>query len=273
MNQTIRSFVSTSYKETLSSADIGFDTFDFLPYDRQIKHVERGEKVTEAFTTKELDEEAGLNLNYFGARYYDPNVGLWTSVDTIRQHQSSYTYGSNNPVNRIDPDGNQDVNTEELAMWDIDQSQLDPADAICCGEPSNSFLGKAESINDGLFLVSLGLTIFPPKSTVGLPLMTYTGATSVGIDIAQAATGDNGQTWEGAVVNATLFATGYKLGNVLGKYVGSNANSANYIDFTTRTGQDVRKSAGFISNYLNAKSGALLYRTNTAVQDILNSPK
>ena len=81
MNQTIRSFVSTSYKEILSSANIGFDAFDFLPYDRQIKHVERGEKVTEAFTTKELGEEAGLDLNYFGDRYYDTDVGSWISID------------------------------------------------------------------------------------------------------------------------------------------------------------------------------------------------
>ena len=105
MNQTIRSLVSTSYKETLSSANIGFDAFDFLPYDRQIKHVEHGEKVTEAFTTKELGEEAGLNLNYFGARYYDPDVALWTSVDAARQFHSPYSYG-NDPINSIDPDGN-----------------------------------------------------------------------------------------------------------------------------------------------------------------------
>ena len=106
MNQTIRSFVSTSYKETLSSANIGFDAFDFLPYDPQIKHVERGEKVTDAFTTKELDEEAGLNLNYFGARYYDADVGLWTSVDAMRQFYSGYSY---NPINGVDPDGNKIV--------------------------------------------------------------------------------------------------------------------------------------------------------------------
>ena len=109
MNQTIRSFASISYRENLSSADIGFDDFNFLPYGRQIKHVEAWEKMSEAFTTKDFDEEVGVNLNYFGARYCDPDVALWTSVDAMRQHHSPYTYGSNNPVNRVDPDGNPDI--------------------------------------------------------------------------------------------------------------------------------------------------------------------
>lgn len=46
----------------------------------------------------------------FGAGYYDADIGLWTSVDPMRQHWSGYTYGSNNPINRIDSDGNQDKN-------------------------------------------------------------------------------------------------------------------------------------------------------------------
>src|SRR6185369_1487505 len=32
---------------------------------------------TEKFTTKELDK--GFDLTYFGARYYDQDLGLWTS--------------------------------------------------------------------------------------------------------------------------------------------------------------------------------------------------
>lgn len=48
-------------------------------------------------------------LNYFGARYLDPMLGLWRSVDAARQHFSPYLYGSNNPVNRFDPDGLEDI--------------------------------------------------------------------------------------------------------------------------------------------------------------------
>ena len=63
-------------------------------------------KVTENFTGKELDDE--IALDYFGARYLDPMLGMWTSVDPVRQFVSPYLYAGNgvNPVNAIDPDGN-----------------------------------------------------------------------------------------------------------------------------------------------------------------------
>jgi RHS repeat-associated protein len=64
-------------------------------------------KVTENFTGKERDDET--QLDYFGARYLDPMLGVWISVDPMRQHFSPYTYGSNNPIISIDPDGNEDI--------------------------------------------------------------------------------------------------------------------------------------------------------------------
>ena len=47
-------------------------------------------------------------LDYFGARYLEPMLGMWISVDPARQFASPYLYGGNgyNPVNAIDPDGN-----------------------------------------------------------------------------------------------------------------------------------------------------------------------
>ena len=63
-------------------------------------------KVTENFTGKEHDDE--ITLDYFGARYLDPMLGMWISVDPARQYHNPYLYANNNPVLRIDPDGNQD---------------------------------------------------------------------------------------------------------------------------------------------------------------------
>ena len=67
------------------------------------------DKVTENFTGKEHDDE--IALDYFGARYLDPMLGMWTSVDPARQFASPYLYAGNgmNPINVVDPDGNYSI--------------------------------------------------------------------------------------------------------------------------------------------------------------------
>ena len=81
--------------------------YDYRAFGEQIDLVSPSSgKVTENFTGKEKDDET--QLNYFGARYLDPMLGLWTSVDPMRQFASPYLYAGYgmNPVNVIDPDGN-----------------------------------------------------------------------------------------------------------------------------------------------------------------------
>ena len=61
------------------------------------------------FTGKELDSSTGLY--YYGARYYDPQLGRFASADTIvqapydPQSLNRYSYCRNNPVNLVDPTG------------------------------------------------------------------------------------------------------------------------------------------------------------------------
>ena len=58
------------------------------------------------FNAKEFDEETGLY--YYGARYYEPRLCLWISVDIEQENYpniSTYTYCLNNPIIFIDPDG------------------------------------------------------------------------------------------------------------------------------------------------------------------------
>jgi len=60
------------------------------------------------FSGKERDDETGLY--YFGARYYAPWLGRWTSSDPAGfvSGTNLYVYCSNNPIMRHDPNGMED---------------------------------------------------------------------------------------------------------------------------------------------------------------------
>jgi RHS repeat-associated protein len=81
---------------------------NYYPYGKEFGGTSpQTDDVTENFTGKELDD--GINLSYFGARYYDADLGLWISPDPSRQFPDPYSYTGNgiNPVNGTDPDGRQ----------------------------------------------------------------------------------------------------------------------------------------------------------------------
>ena len=68
----------------------------------------------EQYTGKEFDKEGGINLYYFGARYYDPVVGIWTSRDPMEQFWNTYFYVGRNPINFIDPWGMDAINVSRI---------------------------------------------------------------------------------------------------------------------------------------------------------------
>ena len=58
------------------------------------------------FNAKEFDEETGLY--YYGARYYDPRLGLFLSVDRYAEkypNAMAYNYTINNPINLLEING------------------------------------------------------------------------------------------------------------------------------------------------------------------------
>lgn len=86
------------------------------------------------FTGQERDTDAALD--YFGARFYQPRHGRFTTVDPVfgtvadPQQGNRYTYARNNPLTFTDPDGrNLDVglvctvyNGERHCAWQFNQS-------------------------------------------------------------------------------------------------------------------------------------------------------
>jgi RHS repeat-associated protein len=91
------------YQDRLGS-DINSKT---LPFGQEIKSEERF-----SFTGKELDQD----LYYFEARYYNSDLGKFTSADPIEK-DSPYSYVYNDPINNNDPDGRQ---TNSISAAELD---------------------------------------------------------------------------------------------------------------------------------------------------------
>ena len=73
------------------------------------EEIEIGNKF--GYNTKELNKNT--NLLYYGARYYDPGIGRFTTADTVKgslsapQSLNRYSYVLNNPLKYIDLKGNE----------------------------------------------------------------------------------------------------------------------------------------------------------------------
>lgn len=63
-----------------------------------------------------MDAETGLY--YYGARFYDPRISVWLSVDPLAEEtMTPYQYAYQNPVKFIDPDGRFPVFTHYLMTY------------------------------------------------------------------------------------------------------------------------------------------------------------
>lgn len=57
------------------------------------------------FQGKEFDTELSINLYYFEARFYRPDIARFVAPDPMRQGWSNYSFAANNPVRFVDPSG------------------------------------------------------------------------------------------------------------------------------------------------------------------------
>ncbi|MCJ8208076.1 DUF6443 domain-containing protein [Mucilaginibacter sp. RS28] len=79
---------------------------DYYPFGINYNRYTFGTKNQKLFNGKEYQEELG-QYDY-GARFYDPVIGRWGTIDPMTEKyysEGGYNYVGNNPVSRIDPDG------------------------------------------------------------------------------------------------------------------------------------------------------------------------
>ncbi|WP_449421170.1 RHS repeat-associated core domain-containing protein [Prevotella ihumii] len=100
---------STSY---ITDDHANITQFDaYLPYgELLVDEHSSSEDLPYKFNGKQFDEETGLY--YYGARYMNPVTSLWYGVDPLAekyQASGSYLYCRQNPVRRVDVDGNDEV--------------------------------------------------------------------------------------------------------------------------------------------------------------------
>ena len=99
-----------------------------------------------AYNGKELNEDLGLNLSDYGARWYDAALGRWGAVDPLAEKYtpwSGYNYVMNNPAGLVDPDG---MRVTDPLYYTSSQYMADEAER---GKKSQEDRMKTEPVKEG----------------------------------------------------------------------------------------------------------------------------
>lgn len=99
-----------SVRVTLTETGVVDSWSDYYPFGKESRGSSTVNEPKEQFTGKERDSESGLD--YFGARYYNSEIGRWVSGDPLSgkyPNLSPYNYAANNPILLVDPNGKEIV--------------------------------------------------------------------------------------------------------------------------------------------------------------------
>ncbi len=241
------------------------ETAEYMPFGLMRSHT--GTPVTNyKYTDQELDPETGLY--YYGARYYDPTIGLFISADTIVQNFSDpqainrYSYCRNNPLIYVDPSGH---------LFGIDDILIGAAIGAVIGGFGAAATGG--DIFQGMMLGAIGGSFMGAAAGYGFAATAAAGAISGGITSAIA----GGDIGKGALFGAIGAAAGYGLGLGLGN-LGVESEALKFAlqvggggvisgTISTLSGGDF--ASGFISGAVGAAAG---YAMGKAI-DAMNMKK
>lgn len=107
----------------------------YYPFGATVQLQVAGTENDYKYNGKEFENDYNLNWYHYGARYYDPTIGRWHTMDPADEFFSPYLYVGNNPISFIDPDGRQVQWVEMPWVWgDVVVSAYD--------DPYSSFSAK-----------------------------------------------------------------------------------------------------------------------------------